>query len=151
MREKKRKKTTTTQQQTMANFNNEEVSQELEMLQSIYNDNFEMLNNDRSRIKLRILPHTCDDLVAINCFASIVFELPRDYPNEPPNVVIDNARGVDASSLRITLSELAKTLQRSPVTVFSLVFVFSSFEFLLFSVFSWFRFFFLSLDRCCSS
>jgi hypothetical protein len=42
------------------------MSEEFEMLQSIYGDNLEILNDGR-RIKLRIQPHTCDDLVAINC------------------------------------------------------------------------------------
>ncbi|OWF56798.1 uncharacterized protein LOC110452394 [Mizuhopecten yessoensis] len=90
------------------------IQEELEVLESIYIDELEVDNNDNghpSSITVQLHPSTGEDVHKKFVCMTLTLNVPVGYPNELPEILIRNPRGVgeeELESLHEAINELAE-------------------------------------------
>ena len=83
------------------------LSEELDILISIYGKEVEIKDGQPVKVIMQILPSTADDVSAKHVWVTMSFEVPPDYPSNFPKVEIVKARGLNQNQENDLLKKIA--------------------------------------------
>ncbi|XP_075703715.1 E3 ubiquitin-protein ligase RNF25-like, partial [Rhinoderma darwinii] len=89
------------------------LSQELQVLQSIYLDELEESQEDRLVLRITLHPTTCDDPETQFVRLTLQLSLPPQYPDEPPEISVTNPRGLCDDQIESIIRTLRTTATQS--------------------------------------
>ncbi|XP_040296768.1 E3 ubiquitin-protein ligase RNF25 [Bufo bufo] len=89
------------------------LSQELEVLQSIYLDELEVSQEERLVLRITLHPTTADNPETQYVRLTLDLCLPPSYPDEPPEIIVTNARGLCDEQIDSIISTLRMTAAQS--------------------------------------
>ncbi|XP_069838525.1 E3 ubiquitin-protein ligase RNF25 [Dendropsophus ebraccatus] len=90
------------------------LSQELEVLQSIYLDELEVCQQDRLLLlRITIHPTTGDDPESQYVRMTLQLSIPPQYPGEPPEITVANPRGLGDEQIESIIDALRKMASQS--------------------------------------
>ncbi|KAM3916462.1 E3 ubiquitin-protein ligase RNF25 [Leptodactylus fuscus] len=95
------------------NQEDESLSQELEVLQSIYLDELEVSQEDRLVLRITLHPTTGDDPETQYVRLTLKLSLPPLYPGEPPEISVSHPRGLCDEQIDSIICTLRTTAAQS--------------------------------------
>lgn len=99
----------------MADEDSEEglLSQELQVLQSIYLEELAIYRDDRVKLKITLHPATGDDAESQYVCLTLHLSLPPQYPHQPPDISVSNPRGLCDEQIHSITEMLRTTAEQS--------------------------------------
>ncbi|XP_071988133.1 E3 ubiquitin-protein ligase RNF25 isoform X2 [Engystomops pustulosus] len=89
------------------------LSQELEVLQSIYLDELEVSQEERLELRITLHPTTGEDHESQYVRLTLQLSLPPLYPDEPPEISVTHPRGLCDEQIDSIIGDLRRTAAQS--------------------------------------